>query len=64
VKGAEKWLTAEALQEHLQKYVEEGIITKWAVPEHYLFLDEMPKTSVGKIDKKALRKQYAESPKG
>jgi fatty-acyl-CoA synthase len=64
VKGAENRLKAEALQEHLQKYVEEGVITKWAVPEQYVFLDEMPKTSVGKIDKKALRKQYAKSPKG
>jgi fatty-acyl-CoA synthase len=27
-------------------------------PEHYLFLDELPKTSVGKFDKKAMRAQH------
>jgi fatty-acyl-CoA synthase len=59
VKGAEKRLKPEVLQEHLQKFVQEGVITKWAIPDQYVFLDKMPKTSVGKIDKLALRKQYA-----
>ena len=31
---------------------------KWWLPEHYLFLDELPKTSVGKFDKKAMRAQH------
>jgi fatty-acyl-CoA synthase len=31
---------------------------KWWLPERYLFLDELPKTSVGKFDKKAMRAQY------
>ena len=33
---------------------------KWWLPEHYLFLVELPKTSVGKFDKKAMRAQYAQ----
>jgi fatty-acyl-CoA synthase len=32
---------------------------KWWLPERYLFLDELPKTSVGKFDKKAMRAQFA-----
>jgi fatty-acyl-CoA synthase len=32
---------------------------KWWLPERYLFLDELPKTSVGKFDKKAMRTTYA-----
>jgi fatty-acyl-CoA synthase len=32
---------------------------KWWLPERYLFLDELPKTSVGKFDKKAMRQQHA-----
>jgi fatty-acyl-CoA synthase len=32
---------------------------KWWLPERYLFLDELPKTSVGKFDKKAMRLQHA-----
>jgi fatty-acyl-CoA synthase len=29
------------------------------VPERWAFIDEVPKTSVGKFDKKMLRKRYA-----
>jgi fatty-acyl-CoA synthase len=31
---------------------------KWQLPERYLFLDELPKTSVGKFDKKTMRQQF------
>jgi len=43
---------------HLKKYAAEGIITDWAVPEKYTFVEALPKTSVGKIDKKVLRTQF------
>ncbi|PFX02169.1 3-methylmercaptopropionyl-CoA ligase [Nocardia farcinica] len=32
---------------------------KWQLPEHWTFISEVPKTSVGKFDKKQLRAQYA-----
>jgi fatty-acyl-CoA synthase len=32
---------------------------RWWLPDRYLFLDELPKTSVGKFDKKALRQTHA-----
>ncbi|RHW29118.1 fatty acid--CoA ligase [Nocardioides immobilis] len=32
---------------------------KWQLPEHWAFVDEVPKTSVGKFDKKRLRDMYA-----
>ena len=51
-------LTEEMLKAHLNRYVEEGIITSWAVPDKFIFVDEIPKTSVGKIDKKVLRSRY------
>jgi len=35
-----------------------GEIASWAVPERIELVDAIPKTSVGKIDKKALRGQY------
>jgi fatty-acyl-CoA synthase len=50
--------TVEELREHLMKFVEEGKITKWAVPERFEFVDDIPKTSVGKIDKKVLREMF------
>ncbi len=62
VEGAKERITAESMQEHLQKYVAEGVITKWAVPEHYVFVEEFPRTSVRKIDKKALHSRYPTPP--
>ena len=34
-------------------------VASWQLPERWAFIDEVPKTSVGKFDKKVLRKQYA-----
>ncbi|WP_405770391.1 long-chain fatty acid--CoA ligase [Streptomyces sp. NBC_01538] len=39
---------------------EEGKIAKWQLPERWTIIESVPKTSVGKFDKKVLRKQYAE----
>ncbi len=44
----------------LLSFVETGRIEKWAVPDKFIIIDEIPKTSVGKLDKKLLRKIYAE----
>jgi fatty-acyl-CoA synthase len=33
-------------------------VPRWQVPENWAFVDGIPKTSVGKFDKKALRTQY------
>ena len=35
-------------------------VSKWWLPERWTVVDEVPKTSVGKFDKKVLRKQYAD----
>ncbi len=32
-----------------------GRVARWQVPERWSFVDEVPKTSVGKFDKKVLR---------
>ncbi|PWT96652.1 MAG: long-chain fatty acid--CoA ligase, partial [Terriglobia bacterium] len=37
----------------------EGRVVKWWIPERWVFLAEIPKTSVGKFDKKRLRAQQA-----
>jgi fatty-acyl-CoA synthase len=58
--GYKDKLTADVLKTHLNKYVEEGVITNWSVPESYVVVDELPKTSVGKIDKKVLRSRQAQ----
>ena len=35
-------------------------IVKWWMPDKVIFIDELPKTSVGKFDKKVLRREYVE----
>ncbi len=47
-------VTAEDLHTFL-----EGLVAKWQIPERWTFIDEVPKTSVGKFDKKVLRARYA-----
>ncbi|MDA8396466.1 MAG: AMP-binding protein, partial [Actinomycetota bacterium] len=35
-------------------------VARWWLPERWTFVEEIPKTSVGKFDKKVLRNLYAE----
>ena len=35
-------------------------VSKWAVPDDLVFIDEVPKTSVGKFSKKDLRSRFAD----
>ncbi|ACU54084.1 AMP-dependent synthetase and ligase [Acidimicrobium ferrooxidans DSM 10331] len=35
-------------------------VAKWWLPERFAFVDEIPKTSVGKFDKKVLRQRFTE----
>jgi fatty-acyl-CoA synthase len=37
-----------------------GRLEKWQVPDDVVFIDEVPKTSVGKFNKKALRERFAD----
>jgi fatty-acyl-CoA synthase len=48
-------LDADAVLEHLKPRV-----AKWWLPDRVEFIDEVPKTSVGKFDKKVLRARFAE----
>jgi fatty-acyl-CoA synthase len=50
-----KTLTAEELVQFLV-----GRVSRMWLPERWAFMDSLPKTSVGKFDKKALRTMFAE----
>jgi fatty-acyl-CoA synthase len=49
-----------AIKAHLHDFAGRGVISRYAVPERIVFVEALPKTSVGKLDKKVLREQYAE----
>ncbi|MCV6589544.1 MAG: fatty acid--CoA ligase [Marinobacterium sp.] len=57
VATAAQALDATTIQQHLQHYVDQGQINKWAIPEQISIVTEIPKTSVGKINKKLIRQQ-------
>jgi fatty-acyl-CoA synthase len=45
--------------EELRAYLADRVV-KWWLPERWAFIDQVPRTSVGKHDKKLLRARYAE----
>lgn len=51
-------VTVEDIKAFFQKFVDNKSISKWAVPERVEFVESIPKTSVGKLDKKEMRKMY------
>jgi fatty-acyl-CoA synthase len=56
---ARERVSAADIIEHLRPRV-----AKWWLPDHVVFIDEVPKTSVGKFDKKVLRTRFSEAPEG
>jgi len=52
--------SAENIRQFLQQFVVDGTINKWAIPRQIDFVEAIPKTSVGKIDKKRIRAEYRE----
>ena len=47
-----------AIKDHLKVFADKGIISKYGIPEKIIFVEGIPKTSVGKINKKELRERY------
>lgn len=48
-------LSSEAVRTYMAEH-----LAKWQVPDDVVFVEEIPKTSVGKFDKKVLREAYRE----
>jgi fatty-acyl-CoA synthase len=48
------------IKAHLKVFADSGVISKYGVPDRILFVDSLPRTSVGKINKKELRIQYGD----
>jgi fatty-acyl-CoA synthase len=58
-KGLTTTLTEDELRRHVFAFSEKGQISKYAVPQIVKFVDALQKTSVGKMNKKWLREQFA-----
>lgn len=46
---------SDEIQAFLTQFIEQGKINRWALPSFIRIVDEIPKTSVGKLDKKRIR---------
>jgi fatty-acyl-CoA synthase len=51
----------DQLRDHLLGFVSAGKLQRWAVPEEFRFVADLPKTSVGKLNKRAMRAALAQS---
>ena len=47
-------VTVEQIHQHLST-----AFAKWQLPDNVLFVESLPKTSVGKLNKKVIRTEYA-----
>lgn len=50
--------TEEAIKTFVAKFADEGTIPKFGIPDRVAIVPALPKTSVGKLDKKEMRQQY------
>jgi len=54
-------VTGDEIKNHLKSYADAGVISRYALPQSVRIVDEIDKTSVGKINKKLLRERYGRS---
>lgn len=50
-----------AIRDWLKDFADQGVISKWGIPDRVLIVEAIPRTSVGKLNKKAIREQYGPS---
>ncbi len=55
----EEKIEQEEIKSHIKSYVDKGIVSKFAIPDKIVFVSALERTSVGKLDKKRMRDQYA-----
>ena len=60
VKKPEADIDEQSVKDLVMGYAEKGIISKYGVPDRVKFVDELPRTSVGKLDKKKMRAEMAD----
>ena len=54
-------LDKEDIRIHLQRFVDKGVLSRWAIPKQIDIISEIPKTKAGKINKKVIRLSLVDS---
>jgi len=60
VQKADHTFSEDVLRAYMQGIADKGAISKWAIPDRFFLVQEIPKTSVGKLNKKVIRQQVGE----
>lgn len=50
--------TQEEIQEHVKGFIKKGELPPYSTPDDVHFVDSIPRTSVGKLNKKVIREQF------
>jgi fatty-acyl-CoA synthase len=50
----------QEIRRHVARFADQGVISKYGVPDRIYVVDAIPKTSVGKLDKKVIRARLSE----
>jgi fatty-acyl-CoA synthase len=53
--GADEASSEQSIRDEVTRAIEAGRLSRWAMPDRIVFMPALPRTSVGKLDKKALR---------
>ena len=53
--------TEDVIRQHVAQFAQDGKISKYGVPDRVYIVDAIPKTSVGKLDKKVIRAKLADT---
>jgi fatty-acyl-CoA synthase len=53
-------VSATDIQAHVRELAEQGHISKFGVPDQVRFVDTLARTSVGKLNKRAMREQFSQ----
>lgn len=56
--GQEQAVDSDGLQEFMADAAKQGVIPRYAVPDKILIVTELPKTSVGKLNKRMMRQEF------
>lgn len=60
VQKVDHTFSEDVLRAYMQGIADKGVISKWAIPDRFFLVQEIPKTSVGKLNKKVIRQQVGE----
>ena len=52
-------LSETQIKADLKAFADAGVVSKYGIPDKILFVKALPKTSVGKFNKKELREKYS-----